>query len=224
MFLSCFGAFAAFKHIGNTGSLGDVSLDMLRIAPYSVDFDSLQQATGLITYTINKGTLHGLNFIGAILFFVPRVLWLGKPDPTSVMMAQSLGYTYVNVSAPLPGEAFAGLGVVGVIVVGWLLGILLGRMEATRVTSNAPLTRCFYAIITGYIIILLRGSLSAVLPQFGLAFLFLGGARLFGAFHRSVAKANPSEGIDPLERRARGLAIVRGKRVARLGLVDRTKA
>jgi hypothetical protein len=142
-----------------------------------VDFDVFMQIASTIEYYIKEmGPIrYGANFIGVVLFFVPRALWPDKPVNTGELVATGLGFPYTNVSSPLAAEALMGFGVIGPAIVFFLLAFYIAKIEVhAKWHQNAmPEAASFfiYAIFMGFIVIILRGALKSVAPQFATAFL-----------------------------------------------------
>lgn len=156
-----------------------------------VDFDAFAWTAATIEYLMDGvGEIRwGYNFLGVLFFFVPRMLWTTKPVHTGHIVADGLGYHYTNVSSPLPAEALMGFGIVGPILVLSLTGYAVARIErAASVPSrvSAPSTIFFlYAILMGFVTIILRGPLNGSVAHFGSAFLVLA-AITFARHYRIV--------------------------------------
>ncbi|WP_077342107.1 hypothetical protein [Pseudocolwellia agarivorans] len=144
-----------------------------------VDFDAFMQIVSTVEYYIKDiGPIrYGVNFIGVILFFVPRALWANKPLDTGQIVSADLGYFYNNVSSPLQAEALMGFGFIGPFVIFFLLAFYISRIEfhAKSLNNCIPLPSSFfiYAILMGFIAIVMRGALNAVAAQFCTAFIAL---------------------------------------------------
>lgn len=144
-----------------------------------VDFDAFMQITSTVEY-LKEGIgpiRYGNNFLGVLLFFVPRGVWSGKPVASGDMVAGELGYVYTNVSSPLPAEALLGFGYIGPVVFFAMLAFwvwLIERYSAPQRGKIPPPMRLFaYALSMGFIVIVMRGALNSVAPQFATAFLCL---------------------------------------------------
>ncbi len=125
------------------------------------DYDSFGQVSNAIRVVGEKGATFGGQFLGVLLFFVPRSVWPSKPTDTGILLAQDRGYTFSNLSAPLWAEGYINFGFVGVIAVFLLLGIAVQRLDsqghlALRLGGAAALPA---SILPFYMFILLRGSL-----------------------------------------------------------------
>lgn len=136
------------------------------------DFDGFKQTVDTLIYYSEASLRFGANFLGVLLFWVPRALWPGKPIHTGQIVSEGLRYSYNNVSNPLPAEAFASWGIVGVIGVLLLLGVIVMRIERSSLELEVlPVPQLIvYALATGYSTILLRGALNAVAPMICTAF------------------------------------------------------
>ncbi|MGJ8530205.1 hypothetical protein [Maritalea sp.] len=153
--------------------------DLSAISAYllRVDFDGFMQITSTVQYLSEDigGIRYGENFLGVLLFFIPRGIWHGKPIDTGDIVANGLSFWYTNVSSPLPAEALMAFGYVGPVLVFGLLAYWVYRIESLAKPSLAqvPVAKSvfLYAILMGFIVIIMRGALNGVAPQFASAFL-----------------------------------------------------
>jgi hypothetical protein len=169
--------FPAIKALG-TGSGVDVGRAFSRdVHSYllRVDFDVFKQTVDTWIFAQSQPQNHGDSFVGAALFWVPRMWWPGKPRPSGETVAGTLGYGYTNVSSPLPAEGYLAFGLAGALCVMLLAGVLIASVEGRthRLVRGAPAPQdvLLYALIMGFVVIILRGSLNAVAPMLGTAFL-----------------------------------------------------
>lgn len=212
-----FAVFPVAKVLANEGSNLGMLYDNIgakAILPHMLtgDFDGFMQIASTVRYIFEFGDFRwGSNFLGVALFFVPRALWHSKPTPTGEMVAEGLGYWYTNVSSPLPAEAMISFGLIGIFLVFALLGYAVARIEilagfpGRRVHSMPAFF--LYCLLMGFIIIILRGALNAVAPQFAsgfLAFAFMQYCKLnrvswgFGRKRTTLSGlAGPGGGQDP---------------------------
>lgn len=139
-----------------------------------VDFDAFKQIADAFLYLEDETYRWGENFLGVLLFWVPRGLWAGKPLDSGYLVSSTLGYPYTNVSSPLPAEALISFGIPGVIGVFLLLGAFCATIEnrARLGQSGGELRQdvIVYALLVGFIIIILRGALNGVAPMFATGF------------------------------------------------------
>lgn len=133
----------------------------------SVDFDTFQCAANAVRYVEELGLLGLPHLFGGLLFFVPRALWPEKPYGSGLEVFEHLGYWFINVSMPLHMEFYLGAGIVGVIVGMVAFGGVIGWLEtaslqaARAVVARTP-ADVLVALIGGFAIIIMRGSLAAV--------------------------------------------------------------
>ena len=94
-------------------------------------FDAHQMIISIGRYVEEYGFAWGKQILGALLFFVPRSIWPGKPEGTGHTAIVALDqFHFSNVSAPMPAEGYVNFGLVGVICIGILLGIVARRMDS----------------------------------------------------------------------------------------------
>lgn len=130
----------------------------------SGDLDGFQSTVNAISYVAHEGLFFGRVLVSAALFFVPRDVWSGKLEPSGTFVSKDAGYSFVNISMPLPAElyldgwfllAFAGMFLVG------RFSALADRQYATIATKQ-PLMAMMSILLCAYFPILLRGTLMAI--------------------------------------------------------------
>jgi hypothetical protein len=95
------------------------------------DVDSLGM-TALCQQWIDRyGHRHGLQILGALLFWFPRALWRGKPVATGGMVTGDLGFDFTNLAPPITAEALVDFGLIGVPLCAAIFGLLLARLDLT---------------------------------------------------------------------------------------------
>tara|TARA_R110000737_G_scaffold26627_2_gene45385 strand:+ start:7822 stop:9264 length:1443 start_codon:yes stop_codon:yes gene_type:complete len=152
----------------------------LRSVMLNVDFDGYMWIASTIEYLMDgAGAIRwGNNFLGVVLFFVPRALWHSKPLDTGSTVATGLGYWYHNVSSPLPAESLIAFGLLGPIVVLLITGYVVSHIELASHVPGPKSGRMpvlfLYAVAMGFILIIMRGALNAVAPQFATGFMAYG--------------------------------------------------
>lgn len=95
----------------------------------SGDFDAFQQIVNAVVVVDLSGVRFGSQILSAILFFIPRALWPSKSYGTGQYIAEELGYSYTNLSSPLPIEFYVDFHLLGVIVGGSLVGFFYSRIS-----------------------------------------------------------------------------------------------
>ncbi|MCF2949891.1 hypothetical protein L0668_17360 [Paraglaciecola aquimarina] len=177
-----FVVFPTIKSLGRgelnlTGAMQRTDTSSITSYLLRVDFDAFMQIVSTVQYFVQNvdPIRYGQNFIGVALFFIPRGIWAGKPIDTGEIVSTGLGYQYTNVSSPLPAEALMGFGIIGPVIIFFLLAFYISKIEwQVKPHKNAiPVASSFfiYAIFMGFIVIIMRGALNGVAPQFATAFL-----------------------------------------------------
>jgi oligosaccharide repeat unit polymerase len=155
----------------NVVTAGDGILQYLRQG----DYDAFQSIVNTISFVDERGTTFGNQALGALLFFVPRSVWPTKALDSGVVVAESRGYGFTNLSSPLQAEGYINGGVLGVIMVFVLLGLATSAMErrANSAQHLLSFTGLFVPIIAAYQVIMLRGSLLQSMAGFAIIVLVL---------------------------------------------------
>jgi oligosaccharide repeat unit polymerase len=126
------------------------------------DYDQFSMFANTLGFTADEGFAWGYQFLGPLLFWVPRVIWPTKPLDSGVEVGQWMSSANVNLSSPLWAEAWINFGVPGVVVTLALLGLLSRRFDAGFGAPGWSANAVGYlgvSILSGYMFILLRGSL-----------------------------------------------------------------
>lgn len=126
------------------------------------DYDQFSMLANTLGFTRDEGFAWGNQFLGALLFWVPRVIWPSKPLDSGVEVGQWMSSANVNLSSPLWAEAWINFGVAGVVVIFALLGMLSRRLDSgfgVDAMSAGSVGYLAVSIFSGYLFILLRGSL-----------------------------------------------------------------
>jgi hypothetical protein len=148
------------------------------------DFDALAEINNTILYVNRYGATHGIQAAGVVLFWVPRKLWPEKPNDTAILIAESRGYSFQNLSAPLWAEFYINGGwpflVIGMFMLGIAVKFQDNRIEKTLQRARAPgILDC---ILPFYFTILLRGSL---LQAMGFLFVVVASAVFVSRWERT---------------------------------------
>lgn len=125
------------------------------------DYDAFWQVANSLAYWLDGLVEPARQFLGSILFWVPRAVWPDKPTDTGIVLAEYRGYSFDNLSAPMWAEAMVNGGIAGVVVVFIALGILLRAMDVRIATAFASggVWAIVGAVLPVYMTILMRGSL-----------------------------------------------------------------
>ena len=126
------------------------------------DYDQFTMLANTLGYTVDHGLSWGVQALGPLLFWVPRVVWPDKPYDTGVEVGIWMNNSNLNLSAPLWAEAWINFGLAGVVLAFVGLGVLAHRMDTGFRAGTLGLGSVGYlgiSIFAGYLFILLRGSL-----------------------------------------------------------------
>lgn len=147
-------------------SISDISLtDIFQRYYASGDFDGFQSINNVVVLAQTIGFQYGRQILGSMLFFIPRDFWPAKPEPTGILAARNSGYTFLNISQPLPGEIYADFGLSGVGAAAAILALLFLRFDRwiDRNWLDSPEARLAAGAFVAYSTITLRGTLAAVI-------------------------------------------------------------
>lgn len=126
------------------------------------DYDQFTMLANTLGFTADEGLTWGHQLLGALLFWVPRVIWPNKPLDSGVEVGLWMNSANVNLSSPLWAEAWINFGVAGVILVFAALGLLGRRLDSgfgAGALNAGSVGYLGVSIFSGYMFILLRGSL-----------------------------------------------------------------
>ena len=126
------------------------------------DYDQFTMLANTLGYTADYGFSWGMQAIGPLFFWVPRVFWPQKPYDTGVEVGIWMNSANLNLSAPLWAEAWINFGLLGLVLVFVGLGVLAHRLDTGFRADVLGLGSVGYlgiSIFAGYLFILLRGSL-----------------------------------------------------------------
>lgn len=125
------------------------------------DFDSFGQIINTAEFASDQGTTLGRQFLGVLLFWVPRSIWPEKPSDTGILLANFKGYDFTNLSAPIWSELFMNSGwfllVPGMVLLGFALRRADSRSESQLALGIAP--SALSSVVPFYLLLVYRGSL-----------------------------------------------------------------
>jgi hypothetical protein len=121
------------------------------------DFDSFAQFANGINL-VDRGLFpYFQQILGPILFFIPRSIWDSKPRDTGVEIANQLGLSFQNLSAPWLLEAYSNAKLVGLIVTSIFLSFYLSKYDLGSLQNLRGWL--LGSILIAVLFIVLRGSL-----------------------------------------------------------------
>jgi hypothetical protein len=183
MLLTMFSLFQwlnVLRHYDEAGAISESIESPIEYLKH-MDLDGYQTTMNTVIFTELYDHAYGKQIMAALLFPIPRAIWTDKGESSGPRVARNLGYRFTLISTPLPAEFFFDFSFAGVIVGGFIVGYLYRRMDyvcAAGIDFGRPnIQLIIIAIITGFTIFLMRGTLYAVANIFGplaiLAFLLL---------------------------------------------------
>lgn len=152
-----FFVFSSFNIFKTGGTYAEFALST-KTSFNSVDFDAYQIFMATVHYVKEYGVSFGGNLISAALCFVPRSIFTFRLLPTGGIVVSSFGSNYVNVSSPVFGEIYFAFGFLGYIPLSFLVGKLFISVDEFWY-SGSYFKRAIFAILCGFEIYILRGSL-----------------------------------------------------------------
>ena len=143
----------AFEQV-NLSNVGSRIVDYFSTMWLAGDYYAYTMLTLVIDAVSHHGCTWMRQLLGVVLFWVPRGLWKNKPTGSGYYVAEQLGWSFMNISCPLPGAAYINLGFVGVIVFSILIGRLIKYIdvlywnnhndEIWRINLIYPVTMFFF--------------------------------------------------------------------------------
>ncbi|WP_425102272.1 hypothetical protein [Tropicibacter sp. S64] len=152
----------------------DVSFTSPLEAMLHGDYDGVQAGVNVIGLVESGGLTWGARLLSSLLFFVPRSIWGGKQPPTGSDAAEAAGYSFVNISAPLPTEFFADFHYVGAVIGMGLIGWAVRSLDDIYESAERPLIAMAAIIVAGFAPIIGRGPLLGIISAPAAALFLLG--------------------------------------------------
>lgn len=172
-----FPAFNTFRRELSFDKFSSVFGDGVFSTYTNADYDAYRMLVSGLRYVKKEGCTWGIQALGALLFFVPRSIWPSKPVGSgSVLIRNEFGNDYFsNVSCPLVAEGYINLGLVGVALFGFLLGLFSERTDSLYRNNHCDSENVFspYYFLVFQMFFLLRGDLMSGIA-YTLAFVLTG--------------------------------------------------
>lgn len=155
------GLLFVFPFLGNFRYFsGDVSFEFSFDYLNTMNYDASQEFMILMDYHY---VTYGKQLLGALLFFVPRAIWPGKPIGSGATLASLQPGAWPNISMPFIGEGYFNFGFVGVFLFTIILAMIAsladktfwGAPDLNHRKSFGP----FYFVLVGGAIFFMRGDL-----------------------------------------------------------------
>lgn len=107
--------------------LDQVNQGLLTDGYISLNYDAFMNIGTVIEVVQQDGYSYGYQMLSALLFFVPRSLWMDKPESSGMVVGEHLtaqyDFYFQNVSNPFLSEAYHNFGVFGVVIFSIFLAI-----------------------------------------------------------------------------------------------------
>mgnify|MGYP006089875357 FL=1 len=127
---------------------------------HEMHFDAYQNFVRVIEIDL---ITYGNQLIGALLFFIPRSLWVEKPIGSGSYLAIKLDYTFGGISMPFIAEGYINFGLFGSLFFMLFLGIILGNLDRVAWKLKKANKDClflyYYYFLFGIIFFTMRGDL-----------------------------------------------------------------
>lgn len=159
-FLNAF-RYVSFENV-DIGKVMVHTFDNFSITWIEGDYDAYVMFTLAIEYVKKNGITWMHQFLGAILFWIPRSIWPEKPIGSGAFMAGKLNWTFTNLSCPLPGEAILNLGILGIIIFSIMLGrmiIMIDDLYWNGNTANTRIIDLLYPVLLIFFFFMCRGDM-----------------------------------------------------------------
>lgn len=131
------------------------------------DVDGFQSTMNTLVYVERFGHTYGRQLATSVLFFVPRSVWSGKSLATGTVTSEALGFRFNNLSAPIIAELYIDGSFFAVVLGALALGYGYRRLDylfsAADAAGQLTLYRVLLALVCGFTIILMRGSLLGIM-------------------------------------------------------------
>ena len=127
------------------------------------DYDAYSMLACTISEVEKSGITWGRQLFGVLLFWIPRSVWPSKPIGSGAYIAGQVGWTFSNISCPLPGEAVVNFGIIGLPLFAFSLGLAMRLVDMTywskRDEKRPRLIDAIYPVSTIFLFFMCRGDL-----------------------------------------------------------------
>ena len=142
-----------FRNNPDSQYASEIKLDFV-----SGDYDAFAQIMNTLEYVHRSGIIISDQFLGPILFWLPRQFWADKPVDTGILLANFKGYSFTNLSASLWTETLISFSPIGVIAFFALMGLAYRKLDDEFENQSQLIYATFFPGAL-YTLIILRGSL-----------------------------------------------------------------
>ncbi len=124
----------------------------------AVDYDAYSMVARTIDYIELYGITYGYQLLGALFFFVPRVMWTTKPEGSGNMVCEAQGQQQLNISSPLPAEGLINFDIFGLLLFAVVLAVVCKKLDIWFIQSKSVF-RLFYPFLCFLLFFMMRGDL-----------------------------------------------------------------
>lgn len=154
-----------FERIEDAGNLISEGISIKYYENYfnTLHYDAWSNMFATIEYVNQKNLSYGVQLLGGVFFFVPRILWPGKPIGSGHMLANDFlipqhHLWLSNISCPFISEGYINFGIVGIILFAVILAFMV-KIFDKWVNSSDPLFKIFGIYSSFWLFYLMRGDL-----------------------------------------------------------------
>lgn len=141
-------------------SINDISFDLNFDQFEDLNFDSYSMFMRVISGNV---ITNGYQFLGVLLFWVPRSLWTSKPMGSGFYVAETTHLSFNNISMPYFGEGYINWGYLGVVLFAIVLAYVLAKLDKKYWTythyQGKTINKIKYFMLLGLLMFILRGDL-----------------------------------------------------------------
>ncbi|WP_405378519.1 O-antigen polysaccharide polymerase Wzy [Nonlabens sp. Asnod3-A02] len=127
----------------------------------SLNYDAFCNMGIVIEIVEEDGLFYGFQLLSALLFFIPRSIWEGKPDSSGIIVGDHLiekyDYYFANLSNPVVAEGYMNFGLLGVVFMAFILAISI-VFFLTWLNSSDYLKKAVAFYFAMHMLFLLRGD------------------------------------------------------------------
>ncbi|WP_394355200.1 O-antigen polysaccharide polymerase Wzy [Nonlabens antarcticus] len=127
----------------------------------SLNYDAFCNIGVVIEVVEKNGFSWGYQLLSALLFFIPRSIWSGKPDASGQVVGDHLinnyDYYFANLSNPLVSEGYMNFGFLGVVIMAVALALTIVYF-LTWLNSHDHLKKAVAFYFAVHLLFLLRGD------------------------------------------------------------------
>ncbi len=153
-----------YDRIENAGSFISEGINSDYFTNYfnTLHYDAWSNISASIEYVSHKGFSNGEQLIGGLFFFIPRIIWPGKPIGTGHLIANDFlipqyNLWLSNISCPIISEGYINFGIPGIILFAIALALFIKRMDYWIIDQD-PLRKIFGIYFSFWLFYFMRGD------------------------------------------------------------------